>query len=1121
MQSESGEGSKTVKLDRAILFVTLFVVPGLVLAQQGKTPNQANSGEAAAPEQGETEPKDPFAGLEFRSIGPAFISGRIVSIAVDPANRAHYYIAAASGGVWKTMNDGATWTPVFDKEGSYSIGTVALDPKNPAVVWVGTGENNSQRSVGYGDGVYRSDDAGKTWKNMGLKHSEHIARILIDPRNSDVIYVASQGPLWGPGGDRGLFKSTDGGKTWKNILSISENTGVTDVVMEPGNADVLYAASYQRRRHVWTLIDGGPESAIYKSTDAGATWNKLKSGLPTVNMGRIGLAVAPTNPNVVYATVEAAEKKGGIFRSTDRGATWERRNEYDQGAMYYATLFVDPKNEDRIYVMGVMIMVSDDGGKTVHTLNTRSKHVDNHVIWIDPNDTNFYLVGCDGGLYESFDRGENWIFKANLPLGQYYDVAVDHNAPFYYVYGGTQDNLSEGGPSRTRSQAGIVNSDWFVTQGGDGFRSQIDPEDPNTVYSELQNGGLVRYDRKTGERVDIVPAEEPGSAPLRWNWDSPILLSPHSHTRLYFGSNILYRSDDRGDSWRAISGDLTRQIDRNSLPVMGKVWPPEAVAKNESTAFYGNASVISESPLKEGLIYIGTDDGLINATEDGGANWRKMEKFTGVPERTDVSRVVASSHDANTVYASFDNHKMEDFKPYLLKSTDAGKTWTSLANNLPANGPVLAIAEDPVDANLLFVGTEFGLYFSNDGGQKWTRLRGGLPTIPVSDVVIQPQMNDLVLATFGRGIYILDDYSSLRAAKPDTLSKPTTLYSVRDALLYLQSDPLGGRGKSHLGEGFYEASNPPFGATFTYYLKDAVKTKKEQRQEAEREAEKSAKTPTYPSLKDLREEAVEEPAAMVFTITDSFGNLVRRVEGPVTAGMHRVSWDLRFPPPTIPEARPGGGGEEEENPFRRPPSGPLVMPGKFTVSMAERMNGVVTPAGEPQSFEVIADGTQQMSPEDRAALEAFQQKAARLQGAIAGAVDVATSTETRLGLIRQGIDQTPRADLKLREITLGLEKRLRELLMELRGDPVASEHQENTPPSLQQRVGRIVSAQRMSTAKPNATQISEYKYASQQFAPALEKLRTLVEVDLASLERSLDTAGVPHTPGRIPSWKPE
>ncbi|HME00038.1 MAG TPA: glycosyl hydrolase [Terriglobia bacterium] len=1099
---------------RVVPLCVLLAAPLLAFSQE---PEAAGTppGEAGKKNDGASA----FAGLALRSLGPALISGRIESLAVDPENRAHYYVGVASGGVWKTTNDGATWTPVFDHEGSYSIGTVALDPRNPSVVWVGTGENNSQRSVGYGDGVYRSDDGSHSWKNTGLKHSEHIARILIDPRNSDVIYVASQGPLWGPGGDRGLFKSTDGGKNWKNILSISENTGVTDVVMQPDNADVLYAAAYQRRRHVWTLIDGGPESAIYKSTDAGATWTKLKSGLPTVDLGRIGLAVSPTNPDLVYAIVEAAERKGGIFRSSDRGATWERRNEYEAGEMYYATLFVDPKNEDRIYVMGTNIQVSDDGGKTLHVLNTRSKHVDNHVIWIDPNDTHYYLVGCDGGLYESFDRGDNWTFKSNLPLGQYYDVAVDHNAPFYYVYGGTQDNDSEGGPSRTRSASGIVNSDWFITAGGDGFRSQIDPDDPNTVYAESQNGGLIRYDRRTGERLDIVPAEMPGAPPLRWNWDSPILISPHSHTRLYFGANILFRSDDRGDSWRAISGDLTRQIDRNSLPVMGRVWGPEAVAKNQSTAFYGNTTVIAESPAKEGLIYVGTDDGLINVTEDGGANWRKIETFPGVPERTYVSRILASRHDASTVYAAFDNHKIEDFKPYLLKSTDAGRTWTPLQSNLPENGAVLALAEDPGDANLLFVGTEFGFYFSNDGGRKWTRLRGGLPTIAVRDLAVQPQMNDVVLATFGRGFYVLDDYTALRQATPETLAKPTGLFPVRDALMYIPAAPLGGRGKATQGEGFFTAPNPPFGATFTYYLKEAAKTQKERRIEAEHEAEKTSKALPYPTLKELDEEAQEEAPAMVMTVKDASGNVVRRLEGPVTAGMHRVTWDLRFPAPTLAPPRPPGSEEEED--FRRPPEGPLVMPGAYTVTLAERVNSVATVVGDPQTFHVVEDGVQQMSTEDKAALIAFQQKAARLQGAVAGALDVANTTETRLDQIQRALDQTLAADPKLRDTARDLHHRLDEILVALRGDPVARQHEVNTPPSISQRVGEVAGSGRMSTARPTGTQLSNYQYASEQFAPALAKLRNLVDVDLTNLEKALDAAGAPHTPGRIPDWKPE
>ncbi|HEV3115575.1 MAG TPA: hypothetical protein VGY58_00890, partial [Gemmataceae bacterium] len=625
-----------------------------------------------------------FGGLTLRSIGPAVTSGRVVGFAVHPHDRSHYFVAAASGGVWKTTNAGTTWTPVFDNEGSYSIGVVVLDAKNPNVVWVGTGENNSQRSVGYGDGVYRSDDAGKNWKNVGLKSSEHIGKILIDPRNSDVVYVAAQGPLWGPGGDRGLYKTTDGGKTWKKVLSISQNTGVTDVVLDPRNPDVLLAASYQRRRHVWTLIDGGPESALYRSTDGGATWNQLKSGLPTGELGRIGLAMAPSNPDVIYAIIESTEKKGGIFRSTDLGVTWEKRNDFDAQAQYYAHMVVDPKNPDRLYVMSVYLQVSDDGGKTLRGLGERWKHVDNHEIWIDPGATNYYLVGCDGGVYESFDQGEHWKFISNLPITQFYDVAADDAAPFYHVYGGTQDNFTLGGPARTRSVHGITNADWFVTQGGDGFHSRVDPKDPNTVYSEAQYGALVRYDRHTGEAMGIQPQPGKDEPPLRWNWDSPLIISPHLHTRLYFAGNKLFRSDDRGDTWKAISGDLTRQIDRNQLPVMGKIWSVDAVSKSVSTSFYGNITALAESPKKEGLIYAGTDDGLIQVTQNGGASWTRIEKFPGVPERTYVSRLLASQHDANTVYAAFDNHKSADFAPYILKSADAGKTWKAIKGDLPA-----------------------------------------------------------------------------------------------------------------------------------------------------------------------------------------------------------------------------------------------------------------------------------------------------------------------------------------------------------------------------------------------------------------------------------------------------
>jgi photosystem II stability/assembly factor-like uncharacterized protein len=1056
-----------------------------------------------------------FAGLKARLVGPAVTSGRVVDFAVHPQNRGHYYVAAASGGVWKTTNAGTTWAPVFDEQGSYSIGTVVLDPRNPNVVWVGTGENNSQRSVGYGDGVYRSDDGGQSWKHVGLKSSEHIGRIVLDPRDSNTVYVAAQGPLWGPGGDRGLYKTTDGGQTWKCVLSISENTGVTDVVLDPRHPDVLLAAAYQRRRHVWTLIDGGPESALYRSTDAGKTWTKLKTGLPSADIGRIGLALAPSNPDVVYAIIEAADKKGGIFRSTDRGVTWERRNEFDQQAQYYAHLFVDPKNPDRIYVMNVLIQVSDDAGKTLHPLGERFKHVDNHVIWVDPRDTNFYRVGCDGGVYESHDRGAHWRFFDNLPVTQFYDITADEAAPFYHVYGGTQDNFTLGGPARNRSAHGIANADWFVAQGGDGFHCKVDPKDPNIVYAEAQYGVLTRFDRRTGEHMGIQPQPGPGEPPLRFNWDSPLVISPHAPTRLYFAANKVFRSEDRGDSWKAVSGDLTRKIERNRLPVMGKVWGPDAVAKNVSTSLYGNIVALAESPKKEDLLYVGTDDGLIQVTENGGGEWRKVEKFPGVPDRTYVSRLLASRHDVNTVYAAFDNHKNADFAPYLLKSTDAGKTWTSIAGNLPANGPVLAVAEDHVLPELLFAGTEFGLYFSRDGGKHWLRLKGGLPTIAVRDLAVQRQMDDLVVGTFGRGIYVLDDYSPLRTLSPEALERDSQLLAVRPALLYIPTRQYGLRGKAFLGAAFYTADNPHFGATFTYYLKEAVKTRKQRRQEEEKKAAEKKAAITYPTNEQLRTEDEEEAPAILLTIRDEKGTVLRTITGPVTAGIHRVSWDLREPAAELPRPRPR---EVDDDLFAEEPGGPLVMPGKYQVALAKRVDGVITPLGEAQEFEVVVPAAVGRDRAELAELHAFQQEVARLQRAVAGTLRAAGRLEERLAEDKKAIDHTPGLDPHWHEQVRTLEKRARDVLRALRGDLALRRRNENTPPSVAERVENIVDEERFSLGRPTGTQREAYAVASREFGQELAKLRTLIDVDLRELEKALDAAGAPWTPGRLPKW---
>ena len=1110
----------------ALTVISLLVLlPLRVVAQEPPRPPAtpspspvASASPTPTPEASPT-PRDPmstptFNGLRMRSIGPAFTSGRVTGFAVDPTNPARYYVAVASGGVWKTVNAGITWTPIFDNEASYSIGAITLDPKNPLTVWVGTGENNSQRSVSYGNGVYKSDDGGRTWRNVGLRTSEHLGRIAIDPKDSNIVYIAAQGPLWGPGGERGLFKTTDGGKTWKNILNVSENTGVTDVAIDPNDPNTIYCASYQRRRHMWTLINGGPESAIYKSTDAGATWNKLRAGLPTVELGRVGLAISPVDSNVIYATVEAADRRGGIFRSSDRGGSWERRNEYDTTAMYYARIVADPKDVDRIYVMNVFLMVSDDGGRTLRRLGEKNKHVDNHDIWIDPANTDHYLVGCDGGIYESYDRGQNWDFKQNLPVPQFYDITTDNAKPFYNIYGGTQDNFSFGGPSRTRSASGIVNSDWFVTNGGDGFRSQVDPEDPNTVYASLQHGVIVRFDKRTGERIGIQPQPGREDDPPRWNWDTPFIISPHLHTRLYIASDRLYRSDDRGDTWVVISGQLSRDLDRDKLPVMGKVWGIDAVAKNASTALFGNASALAESQKKDGLIYVGTDDGLLQITEDGGKNWRKVDKIPGIPELSYVSRIITSNHDANTAYVAFENHQNNDFKPYLLKTTDAGRTWTSLSANLPKNGPVWAIAEDHVNPNLLFTGTEFGLYFSIDGGQKWTQLKGGLPTIAVRDLNIQKRENDLVVATFGRGIYILDNYAALRLIKPETLRAEATVFPVKDALMFIQSQPLGGRGKSFQGERFFTADNPPYGATVTWYLKEALKTKKEKRQEAERDAERKNAPVGWPTRAELRAEEEEEAPAIIVTVTDSSDTVVRRLTGPVGAGMQRLTWDLRYPAANLSAPPP-----PDADPDFEPPSGPLVMPGTYKVVVAKKVDGVVTQLGPAQQFQVTVEGQETMSSADQSALVEFQTKAMRLQRAASGATAAANQLKPRLAAIKRAIAETPSLPQKLQEDATTLDRRTNEILRALSGDSAARQRNMNTPPSINDRVGYVVGAQRMSISRPTQTQIAQYNAAAQDFENVLNQLRQLMEVDLARLEKQLEAAGAPWTPGRIPEWK--
>ena len=869
-------------------------------------------------------------GLEVRNIGGIFTSGRIADIAVDPKNRSAWYIATASGGLWKTTNRGQNFQPVFDDQGSYSLGAVVVDPKNSDVVWVGTGENQAQRAIGYGDGVYKSTDAGHSWKKVGLPNSEHIAKIVIDPRNSDTVFVASQGPLFGPGGDRGVFKTTDGGATWKPVLTVSENTGATDLDFDPRNPDVMYAATYQRRRNTSIIVAGGPESAIYKTTDAGAHWTKIAEGLPTADTGRIALAVSPQKPDTIYALISLAHNMSYFYRSDDAGAHWTKTFDLVERAAlqdpeYYGEIYADPFQYDTVWIMDTAVRKTTDGGKTIVPAGFQI-HSDNHALVFDPTDPDHYLEGNDGGLYESYDRGRTWRHFNNIPVTQFYRVSTDNRLPFYNIYGGAQDNGSQGVPSRTENRVGIRPADWINTGGGDGFQSRADYADPDTVYSCSQQINCVRLDLKTGVSTSIhpnftsvdvgamsVPASAAGgrggrgggrnSLGLRDRWDIPFIISPHAHTRLYIFGNHLMRSDDRGDTWRMMSGDLTRNIDRETIPVMGKVWGPDAVGKNMFTDSYGTGTALDESPLKEGLLILGTDDGLIQISEDAGSTYRKIDKFPGIPDLSYVSWVFASPHDANTIFVAFNDFHRANFKPYILKTTDLGRTWHSIAGDLPDRDPVWSVIQDPQNPDLLFAGTEFGMSFSVDGGAHWVRIKGGMPTINIRALEIQKREGDLVAASFGRGFFVLDDISALRHLTPQTLAQEGALFPVgRPARLYNEI-------------GYYTAvgdptdPNPPMGALLTYYLRDNI----------------------------------TGDSKVVLTVTDSSGKQVRQLDASNQAGIHRTPWDLREPAPAEQAGRGGRGGR----------GGPLVKPGTYNVQLGKLANGAVTPLGDSRKVEVI------------------------------------------------------------------------------------------------------------------------------------------------------------------------
>lgn len=1075
---------------RVFLSLCLALLTSITIAQDE---NEAPKKESESKKEAEVD-ANLFGALRLRSIGPAFMSGRIGDLAIDQKNPNTWYVAVASGNVFKTTNAGTTFQPIFENYDSYSIGCVSIDPSNSNTVWIGTGENNGGRHIGFGDGIYVSHNGGKSFKNVGLKDSEHLSKIIIDPRDSNTVFAASQGPLWSPGGERGLFKTTDGGKNWKNVLSAGEYTGVTDVVIDPTNPDVMYAATHQRHRNVWAIVNAGPETGIYKSIDGGDTWNELTSGLPSSDMGKISLGVSPQKNNVVYATIELAGRKGGFWRSEDYGASWSKVSDFVSGGTgphYYQELWVDPHRYDVLYQANNSFVRSVDGGRTWDVIEGSTKHVDNHAVAFHPTDKDFLLVGCDGGVYKSFDFCKTYQFCGNLPISQYYKVDVDYDYPFYNLAGGTQDNYSHYGPSRTGSVQGIVNSDWVKTIGGDGHDGAIDYEDPNTIYAESQQGYIRRYDRRTGEAVDIRPRPAAGQDDFRFNWDSPILISPHSHTRIYFASNFLHRSEDRGDSWDTISPDLSRNQNRFTLPTMGRVPSIDAAYDLYAMSQYGNITSISESPVVEGLLYVGTDDGLIQVSEDGGENWRKIDQIYGVPEYSFVNDIKADMHDADTVYACLDNHKTGDYKPYLVKSTDRGRTWKSMVGDLPDRHLVWRIVQDHKRPDLFFLGTEFGIFFTLGNTEKWTKLRGA-PTIPFRDLAIQKRENDLIGASFGRSFYILDDYSPLQTVTADQLGGDSVhVFPIRPALWYTPSDSLGGR-KGFQGDSFYSADNPPFGATFTYYNGKTYKTRKQKRMEAEaKQKDGDVRTPTW---EELRAEEMETPPTLFFKITNSNGEFVSQVNGSTGKGVHRATWNLRNTGLT-------GGG-----------FGPLADPGTYTIQPFERVEGKVTELADPVEFEVTSVVDSEIPVQDREAILAFHKQVAEELNRMSAIGTILGERGEQLDEIKNVLQRSGLGTAELNNQLLDLIKRHQDFERQISGDSTRSSRDVLTEPSMQGRLQNALFGS-MSTYGPTTTHRQQVDIAVEQFEAIVGEFEAFVE-EIESFETELDAAGVPWTSGR-------
>jgi photosystem II stability/assembly factor-like uncharacterized protein len=1090
-------------------FLGLGIVPSEVHAKNPKDQPPATEDEAPTLE------KVSLAGLAFRSIGPAVTGGRVVDIDVNPQDPSEYYVASGHGSLWKTTNRGTTFSPIFDGQSSFAIGAVTLDPSNPKVVWVGTGENNAHSYVVPGDGVYESEDGGTTWTNKGLKDSQQIGEIVVHAENPDIVWVAAYGPHRTSGGDRGVFKTTDGGETWTNVLHPSDHTGCWELHMDPRDPDVLYTVAHQRQRFLTTIVGGGDETAIYKTTDGGETWTRLEGGLPQMMVGRIGMDISPVNPDVLFAVVEAKPEndtpKRGIYKSTDAGASWSKVSDYVTSYPFYCQkLFCDTENIDRIYAMDIFNQVTIDGGKTWSRLGEDKKHVDNHTLWIDPTDNRHLLSGTDGGVYESFDTAKTWQFKDNLPIAECYKVTADNAKPFYNVYIGTQDNNSLGGPSRTVNSTGIRNSDWYFTLGGDGFETQVDWADPDIVYSQSQFGNVTRYDKASGERLLLRSFEQEGDPAYRFDWDAALIISSHDHTRLYHGSNMVLRSDDRGESWREISPDLTRGVPTSLHRLMGRSWSIDDLVSKSS---FAHVVTIAESPLDEQRLYAGSGDGLLHSTRDGGATWHKAE-LQGLPEFARIHQIVASPHDVDTAFAACNNFFAGDFKPYLYKTTDGGATWSPINANLPEHGSTFTIGVDDVDPELLFVGTMNGVFVSNTPEPQWVKLTAGIPaSVQVMDLDIQRDEDDLVVSTFGRGVYILDDYSPLRHLTPAVLEQPATLFPIADAPMFVEADPMGFPGVGFQGASYFTAPNPEVGAVITYYVKDDYKSLKELRNEREKKVQEEGKDIEIPSYAERKKEATEEKPFLLFLISDSKGHAIRKIKQPITAGVHRVVWDFRTSPVEPISLEPDG----DYVPWHTPELGYMVPPGEYQVAMYRYQNEALAQVGSTQSLTCNPLNISTIPAADQRTLNAFNARVAGLARAISAADAHRSRLEERLPYLERAILSVPTLeDSWLAEVS-DIRSQLRNLDEQLNGDALLVMNEGQARMSLKDKTDLITSSLWTTTSAPTGTFERAYQEAHSSFGEVLEHLLT-IDARIRALEDELEKAGAPYTPGRLPVW---